>query len=1026
TASKRWISLIETNQLENETSAYIEFANTILRDLLNYNIGIEELKHEEKNMEFLFKDKSGNNLVCFEAKGTKTKDLWAPQGRNVELRKTPVIQINSYMYNEKIPYGVLTNYREFVLFKREEGSSKFHKINFLDINNNPDKLKEFIFIFSKDSFEKEETNKLYNDSIIEERNLTKGFYKLYHETRLMILKEFKESGLENEKCLHYTQLFLNRLMFIFFAEDTNLLDKRYFRNKILEVLEKSGGIDNHTEYILGKIKSAFRELDKEIPEQIKGFNGELFKEEIDGRLSFKDYRNKSFFKDVFQDYKLDKELQLNESEKSIFNKHRNKISKIIENILLLASFDFKSEVNVNILGHIFEQSIQDIENLKEEKISKRKQEGIFYTPEYVTDYICRNTIIPYLSKSGTNDINELIDEYSRDIQELEKRFKSIKILDPACGSGAFLIKSTEILFEIFEKMQKLKQSYGGYDVDIWRKKKEQLTLKKWDEKDEIKNIIENNIYGVDINEESVEITKLSLFLKIARKNKKLIDLSNNIKKGNSLVDDETIDKNAFNWDKEFPFKFDVVVGNPPYVRADVDDENYKKQREWIIKNENYKTLYEKWDLYLAFIERGLSLSSDNGMFSMIIPDAFCTAKYALKMREYLSQNKQVNQIDYYPNTDIFEGVGVKNIILFIKNSTSSEKTKKIIHKDINGIEKTLKLDLKESGQDGFRLNYTIDKRFYEYSELLGDICFISKGMVLNSDEINYKGDFKKENLISDEKDEKHPREYIEAKNTQRYLIREKKFLEWGTDRVPKKISRKTFPELYQGEKIMRGRMTDAFYDDSGIVTNDSIYVLKKFTDLKNIKNKSIESSVRKNNNKSRAELEELSRNFNLKYVLTILNSKWAFNFLKNICRNRLSFYPDDLRKLLIRRISPEEQKPFIEKADFMIDKNRQFYEAKKKFIKLVRYKYNLDKTSRKLDTFYKLSFKEFVNEIQDKNKVISIEKEAELMDFFEKNKKDINKLVNEISETDVEIDKMVYNLYGITDKEQEIIKESLK
>ena len=168
---------------------------------------------------------------------------------------------------------------------------------------------------------------------------------------------------------------------------------------------------------------------------------------------------------------MDKELQLNESEKSIFNKHRNKISKIIENILLLASFDFKSEVNVNILGHIFEQSIQDIENLKEEKISKRKQEGIFYTPEYVTDYICRNTIIPYLSKSGTNDINELIDEYSRDIQELEKRFKSIKILDPACGSGAFLIKSTEILFEIFEKMQKLKQSYGGYDVDIWRKKK---------------------------------------------------------------------------------------------------------------------------------------------------------------------------------------------------------------------------------------------------------------------------------------------------------------------------------------------------------------------------------------------------------------------------------------------------------------------------------------------------------------------------------------------------------------------------
>ncbi len=126
--------------------------------------------------------------------------------------------------------------------------------------------------------------------------------------------------------------------------------------------------------------------------------------------------------------------------------------------------------------------------------------------------------------------------------ELEKKFKSIKILDPACGSGAFLIKSTEILFEVFEKIQFVKENYGEYEASRGLKAKSnfkgQLTFKKWDEKDEIKNIIENNIYGVDINEESVEITKLSLFLKIARKNKKLVDLSNHIKKGNSLIDSE--------------------------------------------------------------------------------------------------------------------------------------------------------------------------------------------------------------------------------------------------------------------------------------------------------------------------------------------------------------------------------------------------------------------------------------------------------------------------------------------------------
>ena len=188
-ASKKWIELLEKNELQEEVSNYPKFMIYILKELLGYDI--TDFKHEEKNMEFPFKDKFGNFLVCFEAKGTKTKDLWALQGRSVMIRETPVNQINDYLYKNKIPYGVLTNYREFVLFKREEGYTKYHKIDFLDIKKNPDKLKEFIAIFSKESFEKEDTNNLYNDSILEERNLTKGFYKLYHETRLMILKQFK-------------------------------------------------------------------------------------------------------------------------------------------------------------------------------------------------------------------------------------------------------------------------------------------------------------------------------------------------------------------------------------------------------------------------------------------------------------------------------------------------------------------------------------------------------------------------------------------------------------------------------------------------------------------------------------------------------------------------------------------------------------------------------------------------------------------------------------------------------------------
>ena len=177
-----------------------------------------------------------------------------------------------------------------------------------------------------------------------------------------------------------------------------------------------------------------------------------------------------------------------------------------------------SDIDFNIFAILFERILKDSKTV-------RKNDGVFYTPDYITDYISKNTIIPYLSKSGkATTVCELIGEYDDD-RILKEKLKNIRILDPSCGSGAFLIKSCEVLYEIYSEL------YGDADA----------------------NMILNNLYGVDLNEKSIEITKISLFLKLMQYgcdfDAKI--LNRNIICGDSLIEDEEISDNAFKWEAKF-------------------------------------------------------------------------------------------------------------------------------------------------------------------------------------------------------------------------------------------------------------------------------------------------------------------------------------------------------------------------------------------------------------------------------------------------------------------------------------------
>lgn len=179
--------------------------------------------------------------------------------------------------------------------------------------------------------------------------------------------------------------------------------------------------------------------------------------------------------------------------------------------------------------------------------------------------------------------------------------------------------------------------------------------------------------------------------------------------------------------------------------------------------------------------------------------------------------------------------------------------------------------------------------------------------------------------------------------------------------------------------------------------------------------------------KNRFELEEISLNYNLKYILSILNSKLARYYLNSIRRHRIEyyFYPDDFKNLPIKRISLDHQMPFIEKADLMLQFNKDLMKETNSFKKWLQLNYRLEKFSKKIDKYYELELNDFLKELKKKKVKLKPKDIRELEEEFNSNKDRVNQLNSEIIKVDNEINQMVYELYGLTDEEIKIIEASL-
>ncbi len=364
------------------------------------------------------------------------------------------------------------------------------------------------------------------------------------------------------------------------------------------------------------------------------------------------------------------------------------LKDIIEHLYYPQSpYEF-SVLPADILGHVYEQFLGKVIRLTpgrvvkiEEKPEVRKAGGVFYTPTYIVDYIVRQTVGPLLEGKAPGPTGGAT---------------RLRILDPACGSGSFLLGAYQFLLD-WHLTEYLK------DPERWLKGK-QPALERVSSANgaasggsyrlaiaERKRILMNNIYGVDIDPQAVEVTKLSLLLKVLEgegvagqmsllPERVLPDLGRNIKCGNSLIgpefydnkldlpDEETVSRvNAFDWKTEFPEAmaaggFDAVIGNPPYVRQETLGAEFKTHAQRV-----FKTYHGIADLYVYFIEKGFSLVKDDGKLSYIVANKWMRANYGRPLREWMVE-KYIEEIVDFGDLPVFESATTYPCILRISKT----------------------------------------------------------------------------------------------------------------------------------------------------------------------------------------------------------------------------------------------------------------------------------------------------------------------------------------------------------------------
>ncbi len=631
---KRYINLQIYQSKASEIKSFKEekFQTQFLKDIFENCLGYTldttnptnfNLEREKKN-ETDGKKADGAILIngevrcVIELKDQTTQHLdKTPSNREL----SPVDQAFRYFIShENAKYVVVSNFNELRFYIGNK--TTFEKFDLFTANFG--EFKRLYLLLSFESISTDLPLKLKEKFATHEREISNKFYKDFSAFRLTLFKNIckNNASIDKNRLLSLTQKLCDRFVFILFAEDRGLLRLR----TIAEIKDKfQNQVTELSFYDFYKIY--FKAIDEGSERlDIKRYNGGLFA--------------------------TDTELDALKIDDSVLEAQ------------FLSDYDFLSDIGVNILGHIFESSLNDLEELNAQihgnefdaKQSKRKKDGIFYTPEFITEFIVENSL-GTLCKAKKDelglDLNELLaPKNPKKLTKAESEIKdkiyayrewllSLKILDPACGSGAFLNQALEFLISEHGALDTYRKVYEGEGLGLY---------------DIESTILENNLYGVDINADAVEIARLSLWLRTAAKGRVLTDLSKNLVAANSLL--------------EFPFdfKFDVVIGNPPYVRQ----EAIKEQKPALQK---YKVYSGTADLFVYFYELGITHLKESGLLGFICSNKFFRASYGENLRKFILENTQITNIIDFDGVKVFEDASVDSAVTIFRKIRAGENSK---------------------------------------------------------------------------------------------------------------------------------------------------------------------------------------------------------------------------------------------------------------------------------------------------------------------------------------------------------------